>query len=143
MPNSPATPGSTEPRRTILLAEDNVATAEMTAEVISHFGYNVVVARDGLEAITCARQHQPSLILMDVQMPNMDGLTATRALKQDPATAGIPVICLTALAMEKEAARSREAGAVLHLSKPVDFDRLAQLLAQYTSEPARKLPPPV
>ncbi len=118
---------------TILLAEDHSATAEMTAEIIGHFGYKVIVARDGLEAITFARRHQPCLILMDIQMPNMDGLTATRELKQDPATAQIPVICLTAFAMEKEAARCREAGAVLHLSKPVDFDHLAQLLAQYTS----------
>ncbi len=133
MPNIPKTPVDAEPRRTILLAEDHLATAEMTAEIIGHFGYPVVIARDGLEAVTLARQHQPRLILMDIQMPNMDGLAATRALKQDPATAQIPVICLTAFAMEKEAVRCREAGAVLHLSKPVDFDHLAQLLAQYTS----------
>ncbi len=132
MPDSPEIPGPADVRRTILLAEDDDATAEVTAEIISELGYRVVVARNGLEAIALAHQHRPNLILMDIQMPKMDGLTATRALKQDPATALIPVICLTAFAMDQIVARCRDAGAIMHVSKPVDFDHLAQILEQYS-----------
>lgn len=123
----------TEPtaRRTILLAEDNIPSAEVTAEIIAELGYQVIVANNGEEAVALARQHLPGLILMDVQMPVMDGLEATRLLKADPLTAAIPVICLTAFAMEKDVAICLEAGAIRHLSKPVEYEKLGEILGQY------------
>lgn len=119
------------PKRTILLAEDNVPSAEVTAEIIAEFGYHVIIAFNGQEAVALARQHLPGLILMDVQMPVMDGLEATRLLKADPLTAAIPVICLTAFAMEKDAAICLQAGAIRHLSKPVEYEKLGEILGQY------------
>ena len=130
MPNSPATPGSTEPRRTILLAEDNVATAEMTAEVISHFGYNVVVARDGLEAITCARQHQPSLILMDVQMPVMNGLEATGKIIAKHGSPRPQIVALTANATREDRTICLAAGMDDYMVKPLRRDRLATVIEE-------------
>jgi CheY-like chemotaxis protein len=120
-------------QRTILLAEDNIPSAEVIAEIIADLGYQVIVAADGAAAVALARQHRPGLILMDMQMPVMDGLAATRVLKADPLTAAIPIIFLTAFSTEKDVAICLEAGAVRHLSKPMEYDKLGEILAQYYS----------
>lgn len=117
--------------RPVLIVEDDRPTAELTAEIVTLLGHPVLVAYNGQDAISLARLHLPALILMDVQMPGMDGLTATRRLKGDHATAAIPIICVTALAMEHEAELCLEAGADLHLAKPLDFPRLEETLTRY------------
>jgi CheY-like chemotaxis protein len=117
--------------RALLLAEDNPDNAEITCEVLLLFGYRVVWARDGLEALEFTAQLRPELILMDWHMPNLDGLEATRKLKADPARAGIPVIFVTAFAMEHEVRKCLESGAVAHVPKPVDFNRLSALIEQH------------
>lgn len=128
---NPDTKAEPAAKRTILLAEDNIPTAEVTAEILADFGYHVILAANGEQAVALARQHLPGLILMDVQMPLMDGLEATRLLKADPRTAAIPVICLTAFAMDKDVAMCLEAGAIRHLSKPVEYGKLGEILEQY------------
>jgi CheY-like chemotaxis protein len=115
----------------ILLAEDNVPTGEIMREVLEVLGYRVETARNGRIAIERAIALQPALVLMDVQMPEIDGLTATRALRADPRTAQIPIICLTAFAMAEESKRCLDAGANLHLSKPVEFQQLASILQEF------------
>lgn len=115
----------------ILLAEDHAPTAEITQEIIATFGYEVRLAQNGLEAIALTRELRPALVLMDVQMPEVDGLEATRRLKEDAATRAIPVVCLTAFAMDEQAAHCRAAGAEDHLPKPLDFARLEATLHRF------------
>ena len=110
--------------RKILLVEDNEANADMLRRRLLLRGFAVVTAIDGLQAISLARQEQPDLILMDVSLPEIDGWKATRQLKSDPATAGIPVIALTGHAMVSDLEQSLAAGCQEFEMKPVDFPRL-------------------
>jgi CheY-like chemotaxis protein len=89
----------------------------------------VAVARDGEEAVERAKSFRPDLVLMDVQMPRLDGLAATRRLRDDPAFARTPVVALTALAMPSDEERCLEAGADAYLSKPVELKRLIETIA--------------
>jgi len=89
-------------------------------------GYQVVIAANGVEALACAHKVRPDLILMDIQMPEMDGLEAMRRLRADPQLRPIPVIVLTALAMPGDRERCLTAGANDYLTKPVSLKQLAQ-----------------
>jgi signal transduction histidine kinase/ActR/RegA family two-component response regulator len=115
----------------ILLAEDNEANIELLADYLQGEGYHVVVARTGSEAIERAREQRPGLILMDIQMPGMDGLEATRRIRADSQLARIPIIALTALAMPDDRERCLEAGANDYLSKPVSLHKLIDMVEFY------------
>jgi CheY-like chemotaxis protein len=115
----------------ILLAEDNPASAEVTQEILSLLGYRVIVANDGISSVKLAHEHLPDLILMDWHMPGMDGLSATRELKLSESTREIPVVSLTAFAMEQDLEACLSAGAIDHITKPVDFDALPEKLIRY------------
>ncbi|WP_415908394.1 response regulator [Oleiharenicola sp. Vm1] len=93
------------------------------------------LARDGQQAIAAALADRPDLILMDVQMPVLDGLTATRRLRADARTARIPIIVITALAMPDDRTRCLEAGATSYLSKPVNLRELARHVAEALARP--------
>jgi PAS domain S-box-containing protein len=107
---------------TVLVVEDNEVNRRVVTDYLEAGGYTVVHAADGAEAIEQAAAAVPDVILMDIQMPVMDGLTATRAIKARPELAHIPVIALTALAMKGDAERCLAAGCDAYLSKPVDPD---------------------
>lgn len=113
----------------LLLVEDHPPTAEVTREILETFGYRVALATNGAEAVAEARAQRPAMVLMDVHMPVKDGLAATRELRASGDTAALPIYCLTAFAMPEEAARCHAAGATGVLTKPLDFDRLAGVLA--------------
>ncbi len=117
-----------DPQPLILLAEDNEANVSTLMEYLPTKGYRVVVARDGLDALKRAHQVYPDLILMDVQMPEMDGLEATRALRAHPSFANTPIIALTALAMSGDKERCLEAGVNDYLSKPFSLKYLVTLI---------------
>ncbi|MFN2133649.1 MAG: response regulator [Anaerolineae bacterium] len=117
----------------VLLAEDDETNISVMRDYLEAKGCRVLVARDGLEALARVRQRRPDLILMDIQMPNMDGLEATRRLRADAHTADIPVIALTALAMAGDRERCLEAGADAYLSKPVRLHELADMVETYSS----------
>ena len=102
----------------ILLVEDNADNQEIYRIILAHHGHAVLQAWDGEEGVRMAREHRPDLILMDLTMPVIDGLEATRILKADPATAAIPVIALTAHAMQEDLEAAEAAGCVAFLSKP-------------------------
>lgn len=108
----------------VLLVEDNTVNAEMLSRRLAKRGYAVTLAEDGLQAIARANAELPDLILMDVSLPELDGLEATRRLKADPATAPIPVIVLTAHAIVSDRDKSFEAGCQDFETKPVDLTRL-------------------
>jgi PAS domain S-box-containing protein len=119
----------TAPR--ILLAEDNRMNIEIMTDYLNAQGYEIIVAKNGLEAIALTQSHQPQLILMDIQMPGMDGLEATRKIRQDAQYQQIPIIALTALAMPGDADRCRDAGANDYLAKPVKLKQLAATVERH------------
>ena len=108
----------------ILLAEDNQATIDVMEDYLQAKGYEVVVARNGAEALAHAQEAQPALILMDIQMPGMDGLEAIGRLRADEQLRGIPIIAVTALAMPGDRERCLAAGADDYLTKPVNLRAL-------------------
>jgi two-component system cell cycle response regulator DivK len=112
--------------QTILLVEDNADNQEIYRIILAHHGFVVLQAWDGERGLEMARDHGPDLILMDLTMPLIDGLAATRLLKQDPATAAIPVIALTAHATEDDRTAAVAAGCDSFLSKPVEPAKVAE-----------------
>ncbi|AFZ60064.1 GAF domain-containing protein [Anabaena cylindrica FACHB-243] len=114
----------------ILLAEDNEANIITFSSYLEAKGYQIILARDGHEAVNLAKTHQPNLILMDIQMPGMDGLEAMTQIRLDPKLINIPIIALTALAMTGDRERCLEAGANDYLTKPVMLKQLATTIQQ-------------
>ena len=108
----------------ILIAEDNLTTQTTYSDFLSAKGYRVIVAANGAEAIERTREARPDLILMDIQMPGMDGLDTTRRLRSDPELSGIPIIALTALVMPGDRERCLDAGANDYLTKPLSLKQL-------------------
>ena len=111
---------------TILLVEDNEDNQEIYRIILTHHGYAVLQAWDGECGVAMAREHGPDLILMDLTMPVVDGIEATRMLKEDPVTATIPVIALTAHATEEDRTAAEAAGCESFLSKPVAPRQVAE-----------------
>ena len=112
----------------ILLAEDNEANIQTIGGYLEDKGYALHYAKNGLLGVQLARELRPALILMDIQMPVMDGLTAIREIRADAALSGIPIVALTALAMPGDRERCLAAGATDYLSKPVKLTGLAALV---------------
>lgn len=108
----------------VLLVEDNEMNRDMLSRRLERKGFEVVFAQDGSVAVELASSEQPALILMDMSLPVMDGWEATRRIKANPATQGIPVIALTAHAMAGDKEKAMEAGCEDYDTKPVDFPRL-------------------
>ncbi len=128
---APAPNQHPEPAGMILVAEDNEATIQLFTDYLSAKGYRVVVARNGSEAIERVLEETPSIILMDIQMPGMDGLEAIRIIRADHALPHIPIIALTALAMAGDRERCLATGADDYLSKPVSLRHLIQTIQAY------------
>jgi two-component system cell cycle response regulator DivK len=108
----------------ILVIEDNPANLKLASFLLGNVGHTVLSAVDAEAGLKLARAELPDLILMDIQLPGMDGLAATVQLKQDPVTAGIPVIALTALAMKADQEKTRAAGCDAYLVKPLRYQEL-------------------
>ena len=115
----------------ILLVEDNEANIAAIQAFLVAQNWQVIVARNGTEAITRAREKEPDIILMDIQMPGMDGLEAIRHIRANDRLAATPIIALTALAMPGDRERCLAAGANDYMSKPVSMVSLADVLERY------------
>ena len=125
-------PRPNKPSEAVILAvEDYAPNLEILTTYLELEEFKVLSAATGTEGVALAKSKLPDLIIMDVKMPGMDGLEATRIIKADPATRHIPVIMLTAFARESDKKLCMEAGASSFLSKPVDFARLSALIAEY------------
>ncbi len=108
----------------ILIIEDNPANMKLATLLMSKAGHTASCAVDAETGLTLARADRPDLILMDIQLPGMDGLAATRLLKNDPATAAIPIIALTSMAMKDDQAKTRAAGCDAYIAKPLRYREL-------------------
>ena len=121
---------------TILVVEDNPANMKLATFLLQSAGHTVLSATDAEAGLTLARGEQPNLILMDIQLPGMDGLEATVLLKLDDATRAIPVIALTALAMKGDEERIRAAGCDGYIAKPLVYrDFLSVISDQLMTAP--------
>jgi CheY-like chemotaxis protein len=116
---------------TVLLVEDNEENIVTVADYLAFKQYQVAIARTGLEALKLARQLRPDIILMDIQMPEMDGLEAIHRLRTMDEAAATPIIALTALAMSGDRERCLAAGADSYLSKPVSLRELVELIQSF------------
>lgn len=105
----------------ILVIEDNVSNMKLATFLLESAGHTVLPATDAEAGLASARADRPHLVLMDIQLPGMDGLQATALLKADPETASIPVIALTALAMKGDSERIRAAGCDGYIAKPLAY----------------------
>ena len=115
----------------ILVVDDEEMQRKMLSKILGALGYAVLEAEDGRVAVELARLRRPDLILMDIQLPVMDGLAATRRLKDDPQTQPIPVLALTALAMAGDRERALAAGCDDYLAKPIMLESLVAKLNEW------------
>ncbi|MHB1123967.1 MAG: response regulator [Ramlibacter sp.] len=121
----------------ILVVEDTPANMKLITMLLRKAGHQVLQASNAEEAIALTRAQRPDLVLMDIQLPGMDGLAATRILKQDESTRGIPVVALTALAMRGDRQRMIAAGCDGYIAKPIQYrsflDEVNRLLRERTA----------
>jgi two-component system cell cycle response regulator DivK len=108
----------------ILVVEDNPANMKLATLLLRNAGHTPLCAVDAETGLTLARAEQPDLILMDIQLPGMDGLAATALLKADPVTASIPIIALTAMAMKEDREKTAAAGCDAYIAKPLRYQEL-------------------
>ena len=114
----------------ILVVDDNPANLKLARVLLSADGFVVQTAADAEEAMRLLEGFRPAVILMDIQLPGMDGLELTRRLKADPATAGIRIVALTAYAMKGDDEKARAAGCDGYIAKPIDPDTLGATVAR-------------
>ena len=119
---------------TLLVADDNEQIREIMKRRLTRSGYQVVLAANGLEALDIARSALPALILLDLNMPVMDGWTAARELKRDPGTRAIPIIAFTAHAMPGDRDGALAAGCDDQITKPFDYDELLRKIEELSQQ---------
>jgi two-component system cell cycle response regulator len=121
----------------ILIIDDNPQNLKLARVLLARDGYHIETADDAEQALALLERFAPQLILMDLQLPGMDGLTLTRRLKADPARAHIPIVAVTAYAMKGDEARALEAGCDAYISKPIDSALLSRTVAALIARSGR------
>jgi len=122
-------------RATVLIVEDNELNMKLFHDLLVAHGYATIQTRNGLEALELARQHRPSLILMDIQLPEVSGLEITKWLKEDDDLRSIPVIAITAFAMKGDEERIRSGGCEAYISKPISVSGFLETVNRFVGEP--------
>ena len=122
--------------RSILIVDDNAQNLKLARVVLASEGFDVHTASNAEDAIQLLRTVTPRLILMDIQLPGMDGLELTRRLKADPETRAVCVIALTAYAMKGDDEKAFAAGCDGYITKPIDVERLPVVVRSYLAEPS-------
>lgn len=117
--------------KTVLIVEDNELNMKLFRDLLEAHGYRTLQTRNGIEALSLAREHQPDLILMDIQLPEVSGLDVTKWLKEDEALRHIPVIAVTAFAMKGDEERIREGGCEAYISKPITVSMFLETVRQF------------
>ncbi|OGG46743.1 MAG: two-component system response regulator [Candidatus Handelsmanbacteria bacterium RIFCSPLOWO2_12_FULL_64_10] len=119
------------PDYTVLIVEDNANNRMIMRDLMEVQGHRTLEAVDGAEGLAMALEHRPDLILMDVQLPGMDGYEVTRRLKTQDETKHIPIVAVTSYAMKGEEERAREAGCDAYVSKPIDIHKLVETVQRF------------
>ena len=120
--------------RTILYVEDNELNRKIVRHLLRRTTYRLIEAHDGEAGVTMAREQRPDLILMDIQLPKISGIEATRRLRADPATADTPVIAITSFALSGDEQKAKDAGASAYLAKPYSPSALLSLIRSFVAE---------
>jgi two-component system cell cycle response regulator DivK len=120
--------------KTILYVEDNELNRKMLRHLLRATSYRLIEAPDGETGITMAREQHPDLILMDVQLPKISGIEATRVLRAEPSTAATPIIAITSFALSGDEQRAKEAGASAYLAKPYSPFALLGMIQELVPE---------
>src|SRR5262245_66342075 len=120
--------------KTILYVEDNELNRKLIRHLLRNTSYRLIEAPDGETGLTMAREQRPDLILMDVQLPKVSGIDATRALRAEPSTADIPIIAITSFALTGDEQRARDAGASAYLAKPYSPFALLEMIRKPVPE---------
>jgi len=118
-------------KKIVLVIEDNEMNMKLARSLLQIGKYSVLEAIDAENGIQLAREHHPDLILMDIQLPGMDGLTATLKIKNDPAVKDITVVALTSYAMEGDEKKAMNAGCAGYIAKPIDTRSFLETLGQF------------
>ena len=121
--------------KTVLLVEDNEDNLIVYRTILDHVGYRVIEARDGEEGVARAKADRPDLILMDVSLPKMDGWEATRRIKADEDTREIPIIAVTAHALDDDREKATQVGCDGYLAKPVAPRRVVEEVEKFIGKP--------
>lgn len=137
-PHAPLRTTSGKMSKTVLIVEDNELNMKLFRDLLEAHGYSTLQTRNGIEALSLAREHRPDLILMDIQLPEVSGLDVTKWLKEDDQLRHIPVIAVTAFAMKGDEERIREGGCEAYISKPITVSMFLDTIRQFIghSEPA-------
>jgi two-component system cell cycle response regulator DivK len=120
--------------RLILIVEDNERNMKLARDVLQFHGFRTVETVSGEDGVIMARENHPDLILMDISLPGIDGVEATRQLKDEPSTADIPIVALTASVLQADRARFEEAGFVGLIAKPIDVLAFPEQVLAYCPE---------
>ena len=120
----------------ILVVEDNALNMKLFRDALVATGYRTLEATTGSEAVDMASEHTPDLVLMDIQLPDLDGLSVTRHAKSHAQTRSIPILAVSAYAMRGDADRAREAGCDGYVTKPIDTRELPVIVAKYLEQAA-------
>jgi CheY-like chemotaxis protein len=122
----------------ILVVEDNSLNLELATDLLEACGFEVISAQTAEAGINLAQEAQPNLILMDLSLPGMDGLEATKALKADPQTANIPIVAVTAHAMKGDEQKALDVGCEGYITKPIDTRMFPVLVAQHLQRASQR-----
>ena len=117
--------------KTILIVEDEPRNLKLLHDLLQRFGYEILEALDGEQGVKLAGERMPDLILMDIMMPKMDGLEATRIIKANTKTKHIPIIALTSYAMKGDREKTVEAGCDGYIAKPIDIKEVLSAIEHY------------
>ncbi len=120
--------------KSVLIVEDNELNMKLFHDLLSAHGYQTILTRHGLDAISLARTHRPNLILMDIQLPEISGLEVTRWLKEDDDLKNIPVIAVTAYAMKGDEERIRSGGCEAYVSKPISVSMFLETVRRFIGD---------
>jgi two-component system cell cycle response regulator DivK len=120
--------------KTVLIVEDNELNMKLFHDLLDAHGYKTLQTRNGMEALSLAREHKPDLILMDIQLPEVSGLEVTKWLKEDDQLRKIPVVAVTAFAMKGDEERIRQGGCEAYISKPISVPRFIETIKSYLGD---------
>jgi two-component system cell cycle response regulator DivK len=119
--------------KTVLIVEDNELNMKLFHDLLESYGYDTLGTRNGIEALELARTHRPDLILMDIQLPDVSGLEVTKWIKADPELRRIPIVAVTAFAMNGDEERIRQGGCEAYLSKPISIAKFMETVRSFLS----------